>query len=158
MAGEPEEAAAENVKERLAREMRESLKAGQRIRLGALRLLSASIKNREVEVRHPLSDDEAVEVAGREIKRRREAIEAYRRAGRQDLVDKETEEQRVLEAYVPAGLDEATVAALVDEAIAATGASGPGDVGKVMSYVMGKGRGRVDGRAVQALVRGRLQG
>jgi uncharacterized protein YqeY len=157
MGGQPDDASAENLKERLAREMRESLKAGQRTRLGALRLLSASIKNREVEVGHALSDDEVVEVAGREIKRRREAIEAYRGAGRQELVDKESEEQRVLEAYVPAGLDEAAVAALVDEAIAETGAAGPGDIGKVMSHVMGKAKGRVDGRAVQALVRERLQ-
>jgi uncharacterized protein YqeY len=146
----------ETLKERLAREMRESLKAGQKVRLGALRMLAAAVKNREVELGHQLSDEEVIEMAGREVKRRREAIEAYEGAGRQDLVDKETEERVVLETYMPAGLSEDEVSALVEEAIAATGASGPGDLGKVMGYAMGRAKGGVDGRAVQKLVRDRL--
>jgi uncharacterized protein len=146
------------LKERLAAEMRAALKAGEKIKLGALRLLSASVKNREVELRRPLNDDEFVEVATREVKRRKEAIEAYSGAGRDDLVAKETEEQRVLETYLPAGLSGEELTALVDEAISATGASDPGDLGKVMGYVMGKARGRVDGKEVQMKVRERLAG
>jgi uncharacterized protein len=144
------------LKERLAAESRAALKAGEKIKLGALRLLSASVKNREVELRRPLTDDEFVEVAMREVKRRKEAIEAYAAAGRDDLVAKETEEQQVLEAYLPAALGEAELIALVEEAVASTGASGPGDLGKVMGYVMGKAKGRVDGKEVQARVRERL--
>jgi uncharacterized protein YqeY len=144
------------LKERLAREIRESMKAREKVRLGALRLLSASVKNREVELLHELSDDEFVEIAIKEVKRRQEAIEAYEAAGRDDRAATEREEQRVLEAYVPAGLTEDEVSALIDEAIASTGASGPGEMGKVMSYVMAKAKGRVDGRAVQAQVRARL--
>jgi uncharacterized protein YqeY len=143
-------------KDRLQREMREALKAGERVRLGALRMLLASVKNREVELRHELSDEEFVEVASREVKRRKEAAEAFEGGGRQELADKEREEQAVLEAYLPAQLSDDEVRELVDEAVDATGASGPGDLGKVMGHVMGKAKGRVDGGTVNRLVRARL--
>jgi uncharacterized protein YqeY len=144
------------LKDRLQREMREALKAGEKVRLGALRMLAASVKNREVELRHEVSDEELVEVASREVKRRKEAAEAYDGADRPELAAKEREEETVLAAYVPAQLGEGEVGALIDEAIEATGASGPGDLGKVMGYVMGKAKGRVDGGTVNALVRSRL--
>jgi uncharacterized protein len=143
-------------KDRLQREMHEALKAGEKVRLGALRMLSAAVKNREVELGHELSDDELVEVASREVKRRKEAAEAFEKAGRQELADKEQEEQAVLESYLPAQLSEGEVAALIEEAVAATGASGPGDLGKVMGHVMGKAKGRVDGGTVNRLVQERL--
>lgn len=144
------------LKTRLASEMQEALKARQTVRLGALRMLASSVQYREVELRHPLTDDEFVEVAGREVKRRREAAEAFAKAGREDRASAEREEEKILETYLPAGPTEAELEALVEEAIAATGASGPGDMGKVMREVMGKAGGRADGRAVQALVRQRL--
>jgi uncharacterized protein YqeY len=147
-----------DLKDRLQQEMREALKAGEKLRLGALRMLAASVKNREVELRHELSDEELVEVASREVKRRKEAAEAYDGAGRPELAAKEREEQAVLEAYLPAQLDEEAVRALIDEAVEATGASGPGDLGKVMGYVMGKAKGRVDGGTVNRLVRAHLGG
>jgi uncharacterized protein YqeY len=146
------------LKERLAEEMRAALKSGEKIRLGALRLLSASVKNREVELRHPLTDEEFLEVANGEVKRRKEAIEAFSAGGRDDLVAKESEEQRVLESYLPASLSSDEVTALIDEAITATDAAGPGDLGKVMGYVMGKAKGRVDGKEIHAKVRARLGG
>lgn len=145
-----------NMKNRLAEEMRQAMKARDRVRLGALRLLAAAVKNREVELRRDLSEEEFTEVAGREVKRRKEAIEAYERAGRPDRAETEREEQRTLEAYLPPALTASEVDALVSEAISATGASGPADLGKVMGHVMGKARGRVDGRAVQETVRLRL--
>ena len=132
------------------------MKERDAVRLGALRLLTAAVKNREVELRHELSDEEFGEVATREVKRRREAIEAYQSAGREDRVATEREEQRVLESYLPAALSDEELRALIDEAVAATGANAPGDMGKVMGYVMGKAKGRVDGKAVQAQVRERL--
>jgi uncharacterized protein len=143
-------------KDRLQRETREALKAGEKVRLGALRMLSAAVKNREVELGHELSDDELVEVASREVKRRKEAAEAFQKAGRQELADKEQEEQAVLESYLPAQLSEKEVAALIEEAVVATGASGPGALGKVMGHVMSKAKGRVDGGTVNRLVRERL--
>ena len=144
------------LKTRLAREMQEAMKARETVRLGALRMLASAVQYREVELQHPLTDEEFVEVAGREVKRRREAAEAFAKAGREDRASTEREEQGILETYLPAGPSEAELEAMVDEAIAATGASGPGDMGKVMREVMGKTGGRVDGRAVQALVRQRL--
>ncbi|HET6771062.1 MAG TPA: GatB/YqeY domain-containing protein [Actinomycetota bacterium] len=144
------------LKDRLSKEMREALKAGEKVRLSALRLLSAAVKNREVELRREVSDDEFLEVVAREVKRRKEAAEAYEKADRQDRVDLEREEQAALEAYLPAGLSDSEVDALVQEAIVATGATGPGDLGKVMGYVMEQAKGRVDGGKVNALVRSRL--
>ena len=146
------------LKATVQREMHEALKAGDKIRLGALRMLSAAITNREKEVRRELSDDEVREVALREVKRRTESIEAFQKGGRDDLVQKETTEREVLSAYAPVPMSDAEVDALIDEAIAATGASGPGDMGKVMGLVMGKAKGKVDGTAVQARVRARLGG
>jgi len=146
----------EALRARVSREIQEAMKARDTVRLATLRLLSAAVKNREVEVLHQLSDDEVRDVATREVKRRREAIEAYEAVGRADRADRERAEQLVLRDYLPAGLSDEEVAALVDEAITTTGASGPGDLGKVMGYVMGKARGRVDGRTVQDLVRARL--
>lgn len=145
-----------DLKARLTEEMKQALKAGEKVRLAALRLLHASVKNREVELRRDLTEEEFLEVVSWEVKRRKEAAEAFEGAGRQDLLDRERAEQEVLEAYLPEGLSEEEIAALVDEAVGATGASGPGDLGKVMGYVMGKAKGRVDGGAVNALVRARL--
>jgi uncharacterized protein YqeY len=144
------------LKQRVHEEMTEALRAGDKVRLGALRMLAAAITNREKEVRRELSDDEVREVAAREVKRRTESIEAFERGGRADLVEKETAERDVLKRYAPEQLSEAEVEALIDEAIAATGASTPKEMGKVMGAVMAKAKGRVDGAVVQAMVRSRL--
>jgi uncharacterized protein YqeY len=146
-----------SLKQRLATEMTDALRAGQKVRLSTLRLLAAAVKNREVELRRELSDDEFVEVVGRQVKQRRDSIEAYRGAGREDLADREREEEAILQAYLPEQLSEAEVDELVDEAVATTGASGPGDLGKVMGVLMARAKGRVDGKVVQAKVRARLE-
>jgi uncharacterized protein len=145
-----------SLKTRLQTEMREALRSGEKVRLGALRMLSAGITNREKELRHELSDDQVREVAAREVKRRSESIEAFAKGGRQDLVDKETAERDVLAAYAPERLSEAEVDALVEEAIAETGATSMREMGKVMGAVMASAKGRVDGNVVQAKVRDRL--
>jgi uncharacterized protein len=133
-----------------------ALKSGDKVTVGALRLLSAAITNREKEVGHELADDEVREVANKEVKKRTESIEAFEAAGRTELVDKERAERDVLEPYAPAQLDEGAVDALIDEAFAATGASGPQDMGKVMGFIMGKAKGQVDGALVQRKVKERL--
>jgi uncharacterized protein len=143
-------------KERLAGELRASMKSGDKVRLATLRLLTASVKNREVELRHELSDAEFQEVAVREAKRRTEAIEAYESAGREDLASREREEREILAPWLPEQLSEEEVDALVDEAISSTDASAPSDLGKVMGFVMGRAKGKVDGSAVQTRVRARL--
>lgn len=144
------------VADTISEQLKESLKAGDRTRLATLRLLASSIKNREVELGHELTEEEFVEVVGREVKRRKEAAEAYRDAGRAELEEQERAEQAILEAYLPEQLSEEELVKVVDEAIAATGASDPKEVGKVMAHVMGKHKGRVDGSTVNRLARERL--
>jgi uncharacterized protein YqeY len=144
------------LKARVHAEMTAALKAGDKIALGALRMLSAAITNREKDVRRELSDDEVREVAGKEVKKRAESIEAFESAGRMDLVDKERAEREVLQPYAPEQLDESAVDALVDEAIASTGITSVKEMGKVMGLVMGKAKGKVDGALVQRKVRERL--
>lgn len=146
------------LKTQVTEEMKVALKAGDKLRLGALRMFLAAIKNKEVEgsQARELSDDEVREIAAKEVKKRTESIEAFDAAGRTELADKERAEREVLTAYAPPQLSEAEVDALIDEAFAATGATSPGEMGKVMGLVMGKAKGKVDGNLVQKKVRDRL--
>jgi uncharacterized protein YqeY len=144
------------LKQRVHDEMTAALKAGDKLRLGALRMLSAAITNREKDVLHELSDEEVREVAAREVKRRNESIEAFEKGGRTDLVEKETAEREVLKPYAPEQLSESEVDEMIEQAIAETGASSPAEMGRVMGAVMAKATGKVDGAAVQAKVRARL--
>jgi uncharacterized protein YqeY len=133
-----------------------AMKSGDKLAVSALRMLSAAITNREKEVLHELDDDEVREIAGKEVKKRTESIEAFDAAGRAELADKERAERAVLEPYAPAQLDAGAVDALIDEAFAATGATGPQDMGKVMGFIMGKAKGQIDGGLVQRKVKERL--
>jgi uncharacterized protein len=126
--------------------------------VAALRLVLSALKSAAIEARHDLSDEEAVAVLQREARKRREAEQAYREAGRTERADQEALELEVIGRYLPAALDPAKLAGLVDEAVAATGASGPKDVGRVMGQVMPKVKGRADGNEVRRLVLERLQG
>ena len=146
-----------SLKDRIAVEMRDALKSGEKVRLGALRMLSAAVTNREKEVRHELSDDEVREVAAREVKKRTESIEAFEGAGRQELADRELEERETIAPYAPERLGDAELDALIEEAFASTGATSPKELGRVMGVVMGRAKGRVDGTVVQEKVRARLE-
>ena len=139
-------------------QMTAAMKAGDKVRLGALRMLTAAITNREKDERHELSDDEVREVAGREVKRRTESIEAFEAAGRTELVEKERAERQVLQAFAPEQLSEAEIDTLVDRAIADTGAASPKEMGRVMGAVMAEAKGKVDGAVVQRKVAERLGG
>jgi len=144
------------LKRKAHEEMTAALKAGERVRLGALRMLVAAITNREKELRRELSDDEVRDVAAKEVKKRLESIEAFESAGRLELAEKERAEREVLEPYTPEQLEEAAVDAMIDEALAATGATSMKEMGKVIGVVMGKAKGAVDGTVVQRKVRERL--
>lgn len=144
------------LKQKAHEEMTAALRAGERVRLGALRMFVAAITNREKELRRELSDDEVREVAAKEVKKRLESIEAFESAGRLELAEKERAEREVLEPYAPEQLDEAAIDALIDDAIASTGATSVKEMGKVMGAVMGKAKGAVDGTVVQRKVRERL--
>jgi uncharacterized protein len=144
------------LRDSIATDMREAMKAREPIRVGALRMLMTAVKNTEVEKLHELSDDEVLEVIAREAKRRRESIEAFSQGGRTDLVEKETGELAVLEAYLPTKLSDEELSAMVDQAIAETGASNPKQMGEVMKALMPKLRGRADGAQISAMVKARL--
>ena len=144
------------LRDSIANDMREAMKAREQARVATLRMLMAGVKNAEVEKLHELSDDEVLEVVAREAKRRRESIEAFEKGGRADLVAKETAELAVLESYLPEKLSDEELAALVDQAIGETGASSPKQMGEVMKALMPKIRGRADGAQVSTLVKSRL--
>jgi uncharacterized protein YqeY len=145
-----------SLKDQVKSQTTDAMKSGDKLAVGTLRMLSAAITNREKEVGHELSDDEVREVANKEVKKRTESIEAFAAAGRTELVEKERTERALLEPYAPVQLDESAVDAIIDEAFAATGASGPQDMGKVMGFVMGRAKGQVDGAVVQRKVKERL--
>jgi len=126
-------------------------------RLSALRMLKAAFMNKSIEKKHDLDDAEARQVVAALVKQRKDSIEQFTKGGRQDLVDKEAAEIVVLEAYLPAAVDPATVEAAVAAAVAETGATSAKDMGRVMKAVMAKLAGQnVDGKTVNELVRKQL--
>lgn len=146
------------LRDQIADDMRAAMKAREQVRVSTLRMLMAAVKNAEVDRGAQLADEEVLEVVAREAKRRKESIEAYQQAGRDDLVEKETAELAVLEPYMPEQLSGDALAALVDEAIAEAGATDPKQMGAVMKVLMPKVKGLADGAAVSAAVRARLGG
>jgi uncharacterized protein YqeY len=129
------------------------------VRLSALRMLKTALVNREVERGRALDAPESLQVVTALVKQRKDSIDQFGKGGRQDLVDKETAELRVLETYLPAAADPAVVERAVAEAIQETGASSAKDMGRVMKAAMAKLAGQsVDGKAVNDLVRARLAG
>lgn len=141
------------LKEKLLQDMKEAMKARDKLRLSTIRMLNSLIKNAEIEKRKNLTDGEITQLLMKYAKQRRESIEMYEKGGRQDLVDKEKTELRIVESYLPKQLTEAELKRLVKEAIESTGANSPKDIGKVMKYVMPKVEGKADGSAVNKIAR-----
>ena len=145
--------------EQITHDIAESMKAKDTVRLSALRMVKAALMNGEVSKGRALEDAEAQQVLASLIKQRRDSIEQFGAAGRQDLVDKETAEVGVLEKYAPPSASPAELEQAVAAAIAETGATTPKDMGRVMKAVMGALAGKsVDGKAVNELVRKKLAG
>ena len=135
-------------------EITAAMKTKSQVRLSSLRMLKAAIMNKEVEKKRDLDDAEVLQVVAALVKQRRDSIEQFDKAGRADLVDKETGELKVLEEYLPPAASADDIAAAVAAAIAETGATSPKDMGKVMKAVMPKLAGKsADGRAVNEAVR-----
>ncbi len=145
-----------SLKEKISEDMKSAMRAKETARLGAIRLLLAAMKQREVDERIKLTDADVVAIIEKMLKQRRDSISQYEAGGRQDLADIEKFEMSVLSAYMPQQLSEAEVAAAVAEAIAAAGASGPQDMGKVMGIVKPKLAGRADMAKVSALIKAQL--
>ncbi len=140
----------------LTEDMKAAMKSGDKERLGTIRLLRGQIKDASIDKRKELDKDEELAVLTSAAKKRRESIEAYKAAGRDDLADKELVELKIIETYLPEQLSEQDVEKIVDEAIQETGAQTIKDLGKVMPVIMSKVKGRADGKLVSELVRKKL--
>jgi uncharacterized protein YqeY len=145
--------------EQLTRTMAEAMKARDQARLSTLRMLKAALTNREVERSRPLTEAEELQVVAGLVKQHKDSIDQFSKAGRQDLVDKETAELAILGTYLPPAVAADDLERIVAEVVAETGATSPKDMGKVMKGVMAKLAGAsVDGKAVNELVKKRLAG
>lgn len=146
------------LKERITEDMKAAMRAKEAERLGAIRMLTAAIKQKEVDERVELDDAGVVAIVDKLLKQRKDSIEAFEKAGRQDLADKEKAEVAVLQAYLPARLSADEVAAEVRKIVAEVGASGPGDMGKVMGAAKQRLAGKADMGQVSAAVKAALAG
>lgn len=145
-----------SLKQQITEDMKTAMRAKDTARLGAIRLLLAAIKQREVDERIELSDTDVIAVIEKMIKQRRDSITQYEAAARQELADAEKFEISVLQAYMPQPMSEAEVAAAVEAAIASSGAKSPQEMGKVIALLKPQLAGRADMGKVSALVKARL--
>jgi uncharacterized protein YqeY len=146
------------LKERLQQDMKTAMKAGDKERLGVIRLIIAAIKQREVDERIELDDTQVLAVLDKMLKQRRDSIDQFERAGREDLAAKERFEVGVCQEYMPAALSADDIDAMIAAAVASTGAAGIKDMGQVMGVLKPQMQGRADMAAVSKLVKERLAG
>lgn len=146
------------LKERITEDMKAAMRAKDSERLGAIRMLTAAIKQKEVDERIELDDAAVVGIVDKLLKQRKDSIDAFQKAGRQDLADKEQAEVAVLQAYLPARLSADEVAAQVKAIVAEVGAKGPADMGKVMGAAKQRLAGKADMGQVSAAVKAALAG
>ena len=145
-----------SLKQRLTEDMKAAMKSGDKHSLGVIRLANAAIKQKEVDERIELDDAQVLAVLEKMVKQRRDSVSQYEAAGREDLATIEREEIVVVERYLPAKLDEASIIAAIDAAIAETGAASPADIGKLMGVLKPRLAGRADMGLVSKLVKQQL--
>jgi uncharacterized protein YqeY len=144
------------LKAQIIDDMKAAMKSGEKARLGVIRLITAAIKQREVDERIELDDEQVLIVLDKMVKQRRDSIQQYTDAGREDLAVIEQVEVEIIQAYLPAALSEDEIVAIVEAAIAQTGASSMADMGKVMGIVKPQVQGRGDMGAVSGIVKQKL--
>ena len=140
------------LRERIQSDITAAMRSGDALRRDTLRMAESAIYNAEKRDRRTYADDEIASLVAREVKTRRESVEAFRKGGREDLASKEEAEIAILAGFLPQQLSETAIAALVQEAVAATSATSPRDMGKVMGWLAPKTKGRADGRLVSQVV------
>jgi uncharacterized protein YqeY len=145
-------------REAIERDLKDALKARDSLKVSVLRLILSSIKNKEIDKRGELSEEEFISVLHGQAKKRKEAIEAYEKGKRADLQNKEEEELKIIETYLPKALSEEELLTLVRDAISEAQAASPKDTGKVMKILMPKVKGRTDGKLVNQMVAKALGG
>ena len=145
------------IREKLTTDMKNAMREKDQVRLDSIRFLQAAIKNKEIELRpNPISADDVLGVVKKMVKQRKESIEQYQAAARQDLVDKETVELKILEAYLPAQMDRTALEKIVLETIAELKAASVKDMGPVMKSVMLKTAGAADNKLVSEIIKAKL--
>lgn len=147
-----------NTRQRVLDDIKVAMKSGDKPRLATLRLMSAAIKQREVDERVELGETDVIALLDKMLKQRRESITQYAKAGRDDLVAQEQSESELIQTYMPAQLDEAEITAIIDAAISESGASSVKDMGKVMGLVKPKMQGKADMSIVSKSIKARLNG
>ena len=147
-----------SLKGRITDDMKAAMRSGEKERLGVIRMITAAIKQREVDERIVLDDAQVLSVLEKMIKQRKESIAQFQAGNRQDLVDKEAAEIALVQTYMPSPMTGAEIDALIGEAIGATGASSIKDMGKVMAIMKAKAQGRADMAAVGAKIKAKLGG
>ena len=147
-----------SLKERITDDMKAAMRAGEKERLAAIRMITAAIKQREVDERITLDDAQVLSVLEKMIKQRKESLTQFQAGNRPDLVDKETREISLLQGYMPSQLSDAEIDALISDAIAATGAASIKDMGKVMGIIKARAQGRADMAAVGSKIKAKLGG
>ena len=146
------------LKERITEDMKAAMRSGEKERLGVIRMITAAIKQREVDERITLDDVQVLNVLEKMIKQRKESLVQFQAGNRIDLADKESAEITLLQTYMPTQLSDPEIDALISDAITATGAASIKDMGKVMGVIKGKAQGRADMAAVGAKIKAKLGG
>lgn len=147
-----------NLKERITKDTIEALKKKNETEVSVLRMLSSAIKNAEIEAKKELSDEETVQILTKQAKQRKEAIEEYKKAGREELAEKEEKELKIIEEYLPEKMSEEEILKIVEEIVSEQKPEGMGDFGKIMGAAMAKLKGKADGNTVSEAVKKALSG
>lgn len=149
-----------SLKDRISEDIKTAMKSKDKVRLETVRSIKKVLLEKEVSLRpqgqESLTETQEIEILAQQAKQRRESIEQYRQAGRDDLAEKEAQELAIIETYLPGQLSDEEIAAVVDEVIASVGATSAKDMGKVMGPVMQQLKGRAEGQKIQALVKAKL--
>lgn len=145
-----------SLKEKLQKDLVEAMRARDTLKVDVIRLLRNSIRQKEIELKKELTDDEVVKILNNAARQRKESIKAYEAGGREDLVEREKRELEIIESYLPERLSQEELIKIVEDVIKEVGASSLRDIGKVMPKVMAMVKGRADGSEVQAIVRSKL--
>jgi len=145
-----------SLEERLVEEMKQALKSNDKLRLSTIRMIRSALKNKEIELRKKLEDEEVVKVIQVMVRKGEESVEQFQAGGRMDLVEKEKKELEILKSFLPQPLSREEILEIIEQTIQETQASSPKDIGKVMKSVMPKIGGKADGKLINQLVKERL--
>ncbi len=145
-----------SLEERLVEEMKQAMKSNDKLRLSTIRMIRSGLKNKEIDLRKKLEDEDVIKVIQVMVRKGEESVEQFQTGGRMDLVEKEKREIEILKSFLPQPLSQEEIVKIIDQSIQETQASSPKDIGKVMKSVIPKIGGKADGKLINQLVKDRL--